>query len=174
MSPTLIFQASLILMPLVAMLVVFRAVQKGSYMAYDTLNRWQGTRIQDIKYQDQTIISAALATEALKGLVGFTRLTVLSITLVIYIPLIFNLFPATKWLTDRVFGVTFAQFRRIWSGFLAFLPTLILLLVLGVIVYYFIKFVHLIFLEIEKEVIVIPGFDKEFAPTTYKLVRGWV
>lgn len=172
MIDNILFQSGLLLVPFIAIFLVLRAVQKGTVVVNNALDRWCGARIQGIRYRGQIVMSAALATETLKTCVGWLRIAIVLGTLAVYIPLVFNLFPTTKWVADWVFGATADQFDKVTAAVHQHFPTLVMFAVTVVLIFYIIKVIHWVFHKIETGIIVIPGFDKEFAPTTFKLTRG--
>ena len=87
---------------------------------------------------------------------------------------IFSLFPWTREFSENLSGFVLNPLRTIGSKFVDAIPNLIFLLILGVIVYYLLKFIRLIFSSIENETIAIGGFDPTWAKPTYRLVRVFV
>ena len=87
---------------------------------------------------------------------------------------ILSLFPWTRELSNNLSGFVLDPLNTIVNKFVATIPDLIFLLVLGVITYYLLKFIRLIFVSIENEKITIGSFDPTWAKPTYRLVRGFV
>jgi small-conductance mechanosensitive channel len=87
---------------------------------------------------------------------------------------ILSLFPWTRELSNNLSGFVLNPLNTIINKFVATIPDLIFLLVLGVITYYLLKFIRLIFVSIETEKITISSFDPTWARPTYRLVRGFV
>ena len=87
---------------------------------------------------------------------------------------IFSLFPWTRELSRNLSGFVFDPLRTMGSNFLGTIPDFIFLAILGVITYYLLKFIHLIFSSVETGAITINGFDPEWSKPTYRLIRGLV
>ncbi|MFN8484750.1 MAG: mechanosensitive ion channel [Anaerolineae bacterium] len=90
--------------------------------------------------------------------------------LAIYLPLVLSFFPFTRALSDRLGQMVMQPLAQVWQAFVAYLPDLfVLLLILGV-TYILWRIAGLVFKEIEAGNITVPGFERDWASQTYKLV----
>lgn len=87
---------------------------------------------------------------------------------------VFSLFPWTWEISYNLSAFFLNPLRAFGARFLAKIPDLILLLVLGLLTYYFLKFIRLVFGAIETGAITLSGFEASWAKPTYRLVRGFV
>jgi len=84
------------------------------------------------------------------------------------------LFPWTRELSENLLGFVLDPLRTLGSKLADSIPNLIFLVILGVIIYYLLKFIRLVFSSIENGSIRIGSFDPEWAKPTYRLVRSLV
>jgi small-conductance mechanosensitive channel len=75
---------------------------------------------------------------------------------------------------NNVLNSIFQSFSKSWQGFIAYLPSLLNLVVIIVITYYSLKLIRFLFGEIQKGTITLSGFYPEWAMPTYELVRFMV
>jgi small-conductance mechanosensitive channel len=87
---------------------------------------------------------------------------------------VLSLFPWTREISNNLAGFVLNPLRLITSKFVDAIPNLIFLVVLGIIVYYLLKFIRIVFSSIENETVTIRDFDPMWARPTYRLVRGFV
>ncbi len=88
------------------------------------------------------------------------------------VPLILRAFPRTESLGRQIGRVVLTPFARLWNGFVAFLPDLVFLLILGVITWLVSRSVRLFFHEVERGTIRIPSFESEWAPFTSRMINA--
>ncbi len=172
MDTELIFRVLLIFIPVVAMVIAFRAVRQDSYMAAGALDVWAGTFVHDIKRGDNVVLSAALIMAAIKGLTQLVRLLVLVVPLfMVFMPLVFEMFPATERLTDSVFGDALSRFDAIGQWLVDFVPNLAFWGTVGLTAYLLIKLARLFFDEVGEGTITLPSFDAQWAEATFQIIR---
>ena len=92
----------------------------------------------------------------------------------IAIDYICSLFPWTREFSRNLSGFVLDPLRTIAHNFVAAIPNLIFLVILGVITYYLLKLIRVVFSSIESGAITIGDFDPEWSKPTYRLVRGLV
>ena len=136
---------------------------------YRLLNSWQETRITGLSIQNMQLITASRLTDILIGLVRIVRWIIVLFILYIYFPLVFSFFPWTKQLGDNLFNYLFAAFEQALQALIDYLPNLFVIAVIILFTYYILRFVKMIFGEIERGDITLPGFYREWAGPTYKL-----
>lgn len=87
-----------------------------------------------------------------------------------YLPLLFTFFPATQNLSRLFWKTILTPLVTLWGAFILYIPNLLFILTVVVLTWVAIQGVRLIALALERRVIVIGGFDPEWARPTYKLV----
>lgn len=88
-----------------------------------------------------------------------------------YVSIVLGLFSWTKGWSDLLFTSIFSPVRAVFKSILDYMPNLFFLLVLGIIVYYVSSFLKFFFNEIERGKFKLAGFNREWADTTYKILR---
>ncbi len=136
---------------------------------YRLLDSWRETRIPSLRIDNVELVRASRLTDLLIRLVQLIRWMLVLFVLYIYFPLVFSFFPWTKQLGQNLFDYLFAAFEQVFQAFIDYLPNLFVLGVIVLFTYYIIRFVKLIFGEIERGDIAFPGFYQEWAAPTYKL-----
>lgn len=136
---------------------------------YRLVDSWRETRITSLRVQNVELVTASRMTDILLRLVGLIRWAIVLFVLYIYFPLVFSFFPWTKQLGSNLFNYLFAAFEQTFQALIDYLPNLFVIAVIILFTYYIIRFVKLLFGEIERGDISFPGFYREWASPTYKL-----
>jgi len=136
-----------------------------------TLERWRGTRIPALRLQRLELLSAARVTDAVILIVRTVRIVLVVLLLYFSVPLILNFFPWTKGLATRIVGYVLDPLAGAGRGFVGYLPNVIFIAVTAVLTRYVLGLVRMIFNAMATGAVVIPGFYREWADPTYKIVR---
>lgn len=136
---------------------------------YRLLDSWRHTRMPSLRIQSIELLTASRLTDILIRFVRFIRWVIVLLVLYIYFPLVFSFFPWTKQLGDNLLNYLISAFDQVLQGFIDYLPNLFVIAVIILFTYYIIRFVQLIFIEIERGDISFPGFYREWAKPSYKL-----
>lgn len=138
---------------------------------YAKINSYRGTKIRSIKFRGYEILTADRIISAILWLTHSSRLIFTVLLVYFYLPIVLSFFPATENLSSQLIGYTLRPLKEMLSMAIDFVPDLFFILVVGVVTKYILNFVHFIFKEIERGFLQIPGFYREWADPTYKLVR---
>lgn len=160
----------LVLVVTVLYVLFLRALRALFRHSLDHVRSWKGTLIRDISFKSIRIFSDDQILSFL--IIGFKIVRMglyLSISYV-YVIIVFSFFGATKTWSSVLFSFLMTPLRMMGLSFIHFLPNLFVILVFSGISYYFIKIVRLVFVELERGTIVIPGFYPEWSMPTHKLV----
>ena len=131
-------------------------------------------RIREVGIQSLKLLPAERMWVSLIGLLKFAAAAAgVAVTYVI-LDYILSLFPWTRELSQNLSGFVLNPLSTIGSRFVDSIPNLIFLLILGVITYYLLKFIRLVFSSVENGAITFSGFDPTWAKPTYRLVRVFV
>ncbi len=153
------------------LILAFMAVNRFFPVVYRKLESWRGTKIPAVKIQRLEVISADRVADAVLFVAQVLRIAAFVVLLVYYLPLVFSFFPWTRGLASTLFGWVLDPLGRALNGFVNYLPSVFSIAVIVVVVWYLLKFIHLFFAGIERGAIAFPGFYKEWAEPTYKIVR---
>jgi small-conductance mechanosensitive channel len=153
---------------LIAILVLFKRIFQK---IYETINSWKGTRIQSIVIQAFEALSADRIAGILISCVKGFRIFLTIVLFYFYIPLVFSFFPWTQGYAGILFGYLAYPFKAVGIAILDYLPNLFYLAVIAVVTHYAIKLIRLLFGEIDRGTLVLPGFYQDWAMPTFKIVR---
>ena len=128
--------------------------------------------------------SLARARQRTRGLLSWAQLGVLATSLLqllraalllaatlVWLQAVLAALPWTRPHARLVLRYVLDPLGYLWAGFVAFLPNVFFLLVIAAVTWASLKLVRLAFVEIERGLLVVPGFPDEWAQPTYKLVR---
>ncbi|WP_019501477.1 mechanosensitive ion channel family protein [Pseudanabaena sp. PCC 6802] len=134
------------------------------------LNSERHNRIPSIQFQNFELLSADRITDLCIWLVGLIRSIALLTLLYVYFSFVFSLFPATKHVGATLFSYVDSRLQAAWNAFLAYLPSLLTIVLVAFITYHVLRFLKFIFTAIGKQQLTVPGFYPEWAAPTYKLL----
>jgi small-conductance mechanosensitive channel len=154
-----------------ALVLAFRAMNWLFPVIYRTLNAWRGTRIPAIRIQRLEVLSASRLTDALIVIAKAGRIASVVVVLYVFVPLVLGFFPWTRRFSSTLVSYVMAPLQRAGSEFINFLPDLVTIAVIVVMVWYALRFIQLFFGGVERGAIALPGFYREWAQPTYKIVR---
>lgn len=155
----------------VALVLVLRLLGWLFPRVYAMLERWRGTRIPSIKIQRLELFSSTRLTDTLIGLARIVRVALVVLLLYLYVPLVLRFFPWTAHLSDRILGYVLSPLGQVGNALIDYLPSLFFIGVIAVLTWYVLKFIHLMFDAVRTGAVTLPGFYREWAEPTYKIVR---
>lgn len=138
---------------------------------HQSLDRLRQRFFKELRFHDAVLLSHQQIGDALWGLLQLARNICVLILLYFYLPLVLSLFPWTRSYSSTLLNyVTVPLFKAI-RAFVDYIPSLFIIVLIGVGTYYVLKLVKLIFSGLDQEVFSYPGFEKEWAKPTYSIVR---
>ena len=126
--------------------------------------------IRPLRLQSLEILSAGRIVDALTRLITLLRVSITLLLLYFYIPLIFSFFPRTRSLGSRILGYIFDPIRHGWTAFVAYLPDLLIVVVIIVFAFLAVRFNHFFFRQIERGTVSWSGFYREWAAPTSRIL----
>jgi len=99
------------------------------------------------------------------------RLVAVLLLFYFYLPLVFSFFPWTRGLAGTLFGYLLSPLAAVWRGLLSFLPNIFFIGVIAVVTHYTNRLIGWFFHEVGKGTISLPGFYKDWAAPSFKIVR---
>ncbi len=153
---------------LVLALIVLRMVYRRLYTFTESLLR---TRVRPLRIKSFEIVQAkTLWTTFTNGLRSI-RIALILVLFYVYLYTVLALFPWTRRLAYNLLRYVVTPLEQIGSALLGYVPNLIFIAIVIVLSRYAYRLVRLFFLGIEKGRVEFPGFDREWARPTYKIVR---
>ncbi len=132
---------------------------------------WRETRIRSLRIQKVELLTAEQITRMLLALLKLSRGVVTLLLLYVYLSVTFSFFPQTRAWADILVGYAMRPVVATITAIVKYLPDLFTTVVILIASYYLMRFVHLVFREIERGRIVVGGFYPEWADPTYRIVR---
>jgi small-conductance mechanosensitive channel len=167
----ILFDLSLIALVTVLLFKAFGWVKSGFSVLSGRVEAERGKRVKGIKIQKLQLLSAKQATNFLLSVFKYTRYAVNVLLFLIYLTLVFSIFPQTRGVVNDLFANIFEMLNRGWKNFVDYIPSLFNLILIILVAIYGTKFIHFIFREIGKGSITITGFHTDWAEPTFQLVR---
>jgi small-conductance mechanosensitive channel len=153
---------------LISILIVFKWIFSKMY---EIVHSWKGTRIRSIVIQAFEALSADRIVGILITCIKGFRIFLTIVLFYFYIPLVFSFFPWTQGYAGILFSYLAYPFKAVGNSIIDYLPNLFYLAVIVVTTHYAIKLIRLLFKEIDKGTLVLPGFYQDWAIPTFKIVR---
>lgn len=150
---------------LVLILVLMRLIFRRLYAAFHP------TRVQPLRLQRFELLSAHQLAGGIKALVRAVRVLLTLALCYFYISLVLSFFPWTVSLSRQIIGYVVTPLEAVGASILAYLPNIFFILVIVVVTRYLLKMIHLVFRAIGSGAIAWDGFNREWADTTYNIVR---
>lgn len=153
---------------LVAILFVFN-------FFFKRLNEWfkrrMKSRIDKIENASYKLIQSDQLFQAFHLLYKILRMGIILTITVAFINYFLGLFPWSKGISVMVLNAVVTPLQNFGKGFVNYLPSFFVLVIIWIITKYLLKFIRLLFLEINRKAITIDGFDPDWAMPTFKIVR---
>jgi small-conductance mechanosensitive channel len=121
----------------------------------------------------EMVSSGGIQQSARFGL-GLFHLLAAVVLIDIYVTLVLRLFPATEALSSQYFDFVTAPIVALWRAIVGYFPKALEILVNTALALVSLRFLHLFFRALEIGAVKIPGFYRDWADPTYKLLRGLV
>jgi small-conductance mechanosensitive channel len=168
---TVLIGLGLALAATLALLLAILLLNRLFPAVYARLHAWRGTRIPTIRIQRLVLLSASRATDLLLAGARMTRVVVIAVLLLWYVPLLLSFFPWTEPYADRFFDWILIPLREVWVAGIGYVPNLFYIAVIVAVTYYVLRFIRLFFDGLDRGTLVFPGFYGEWAIPTFKIVR---
>jgi len=168
---TILIGAALTLLTMLAFVAIVMLLKRAFPLLYRFIARGRGRWIRSLRIQRLEILSADRATDALLFAARVARVAAFVLAVYVFLPIVFSFFPWTRGLANTIFDWTLTPVASVWHAFIAYLPNLFTVAVIVAVFYYLLKFIHLLFVGLERGAIALPGFHRDWAMPTYKIAR---
>jgi small-conductance mechanosensitive channel len=163
--------ALLTVLTLAAFVAIIMLLNRGFPLLYRFIQRGRGRWIRSLRIQRLEILPAAQATKSLLFAARVLQIAAFVFVIYVFLPVVFSFFPWTRGLANTIFTWTLTPLAGVWNAFIAYLPNLFAIAVIVVVFYYLLKFIRLLFTGMERGALALPGFHRDWAMPTYKIVR---
>ncbi|MBN1827943.1 MAG: mechanosensitive ion channel family protein, partial [Deltaproteobacteria bacterium] len=155
--------------------IVTLALWKGGHTFFDILlhgiGALRGTAIRAVKLKTLEVVSEERIFGFVSFAIGAVQFIAGSVLLYFYLTLLLSFFTFTATWAGKLFEYFLGPIWTVLHGIAQFLPNLFFIVVILFMTRYLIKFVKIIFIEIEKGTFVLSGFHPDWAIPTYKISR---
>lgn len=139
------------------------------------LNRWVSSRSkaisEGIKVRNYQLFTAEYLLGALRQVLMVVRLFLMLLTTYFALTAMFSIFPGTKAWTTTLLGWIWQPVRNMGAALLHYIPNLITIAVIIVVARFVARIFRFFSIEIERGILNIKGFHKEWARPTYNIIR---
>ncbi len=131
----------------------------------------KGTLFRGIRIRNYELVSAQRQVKAVWTLVGILRWVLILTAVYLALPLLLNLFPATRGYAPVLLGYFLDPLTEIGLAIVDYLPNLITIVVICVIFHYALRLLKFFAGELESGALTLPSFYPDWALPTYQIVR---
>jgi small-conductance mechanosensitive channel len=131
----------------------------------------EASRGRSVHFQHAELVSADRITQILLRAVTGIRAVLVVLLLYLYITLLSSFFPLTRDYTPALVSYILTPLQALGSGFVAYLPSLLVIVVMGGFAYACTRLSRFLFHHVATGAITWPGFFPEWAEPTHKIVR---
>lgn len=135
------------------------------------LERRYRHRVEGLEVQSHQLIQARQLWRTLQSFIKTVHVLALVVIVYGYLNLVLGLYPWTRPLAQRLFSIVLDPLHTMGVAVLGALPNLVFIALLVVVIRYFLKATRLYFASVDQGTIPLPGFDREWAWPTYKILR---
>jgi len=125
--------------------------------------------LPDIKFQNLDLVTPGTLKSSLLIVARLLRFGLFILGCYIYSTTILHIFPGTQSVAKQVLSPATKAITTLWNGFLAYIPNLMMLVLIITVTYYINQFLKFFCNAIGQGTISISGFYREWADPTYKL-----
>jgi small-conductance mechanosensitive channel len=130
-----------------------------------------GDQIKGIKIQQSEILAGARLASLLAWVVKFVRIVLLAVLTFAMLAKAFSFFPWTREHSERLLGYVLSPLVVVAMAIVNYLPKAFYIFVIVAVLYFVLRFIHIIAIEVERGRIRFSGFYPEWVQPTYKIVR---
>jgi small-conductance mechanosensitive channel len=138
---------------------------------YRRIRDIQEDKLPSIRIQNLEIVSGEKIEAGLLLLARISRWALTSLLLVLYFPLVFSFFPATRSLAERLLILAWEPFTAALLAVFAYFPNLFYIAVIMVLTHYGLRLVRVVFTALSEGNLRFPGFYSDWAMPTFSLIR---
>jgi len=167
-SRSLLWGAFYTLLITAALIVLLRLMRK---LKIGLVARLQRLRVHPIRIQRVELISDRQIRSTLVQAVKVIRWFLVLAAFDVYLTLVLSFFPWTREYAPQLVEYIMSPLRSAVAVVIAYLPSLFVVIITSLGAYLMVRFSHFLFRELGSGTITWPGFYREWAEPTHKIVR---
>jgi len=171
-SPKVLFDNTMYVFAATALLVVVLSLLRWIFRRLDALiERRVKARLEDLQVVSRRVLDTERILGALQQGLRTLPFVFILVGVFLYLDFTLSLYPWTRPFAHRMLSLVLGPLSVMGRAFLVAIPDFVFLAVLAVVTRILLRSVHLLFVAVERGTITISGFDPEWGPPTYKIVR---
>lgn len=127
-----------------------------------------------IRVKGVQLLSSDQIEGTIRASLRVVRLIAILLCLYFFVPLALSFFAVTRKLGEQVFDLFVTPLETLLSAMAGYVPNLFFILVIFLIAYYLLKFIHSFFVLVERRDLQFDSFYAEWAQPTYQIARALV
>lgn len=131
----------------------------------------ENKKIKGIVIRSYTLLDVKKQVQLILNISKFLKWGVNILVVYISLPILFGIFPWTKNLANVLFSYILNPIKNIGSGIWNYIPNLITIIIIVLVFKYLLKGIHYLKTEIEVGNLKINGFYKDWANSTYQIIK---
>lgn len=129
------------------------------------------TKLRPLMIQNYELLDTQKQVVLLEFLANIGKYVVMGLQLLVSVPLIFYIFPATEGLALKLLGYIWEPVKSILIGVVDYIPNLFTIFIIWMAIRYLIKLLRYMSQEIASERLKLPGFYPDWAHPTFNIIR---
>ena len=129
------------------------------------------SKVQDVRFSTVEIVRGDQIWNVLQHAVRIVAVLIALVAAYLYLNYVLVLFPWTRALGRSLTNILVQPLKTLATGFLAFIPDLVFLIILAVITRWILRLVRLYFARVAEGETEVRGFDADWAKPTERIVR---
>ncbi len=167
----LLMKTLLAVVVLLVTVVLIFATRRGFTALSHTIEHHSKRKLASSKLKPLEIVPAEQLASTLRATVHMVELLVMAAILLVAVEFVLGLYPWTRSLSNWLLALVMDPLRNITMGFIGWLPSLAFLLVLVALVRVALRLMRLYFEALGRGAMWLPGFEREWAMPTFRIVR---
>jgi small-conductance mechanosensitive channel len=159
------------LLATLALALVLWVISRGTRVLHGAIARWSQRWLSSVRLQNLQVFSPERLSRVVQRAVTFTWLVLVFLAVDLYLTYVLGLFPWTRSVSFTLLDSLVTPLRALTRAIVAFLPDLIILLVIAGLVRVGCRLVAFFFAQIREGRLVFVNFPAEWADPTNKIVR---
>ncbi|HEY9179066.1 MAG TPA: mechanosensitive ion channel domain-containing protein [Flavipsychrobacter sp.] len=168
---TLLKEIGLALLVVIFVYFLIKYLNKGYKLLRVKIRDGRDKWIKGIKVRGYELFTAQKQVVAMHIALNIIRWILIFLIIYLMLPVLFGIFPWTKTLSGTLFGYVLNPLKNIFMAIWDYIPKLISILIILFVFRYVFKALKFFKNEVERGVLVIPGFYTEWASPTYQIIR---
>ena len=166
-----ILEILLILLWLVFVPLLISLIKRIFVNFFERIEKWRHTYFQVLKIYRLEIKVTNQITNLVLLPVKFLQGTAIFLVMTVPLLLVFGIFPQTQGIVEGLLGKVFEILESIGQRFLAALPNLVALIIIGIFTYYTLRFLRFLSDGFKKGKVKLSGMHPDLVEPTFQIIR---